>query len=282
MMRLALAMVATAFFCGCQHSGQQAIDPFWGRTTVPAPATGAIGAPIVSPGYPQSGLQQPVITPGTPLTNGTAQGGTPPNLLPAPISASPTTPAAATPTLAPAMPATSPAPNYTTPIAPPSGYSNPSAYSNPGASSGTAAAPAATSPGSAPDNRYPTNPLNQPSGVYNPSTSGAVPTNPVPAPAPPTTAIPTAPNGTPSSSNASPGYSPPGGFKFDNRNGSTWVSPGSSAPASVSLDGATVSAPPESPAGAALDPGPSIVRIPTDGGVSVVPTSAQVPVVPAP
>ena len=37
MMRRALAIIATMALSGCQHSGQQAVDPFWGRTTVPPP-----------------------------------------------------------------------------------------------------------------------------------------------------------------------------------------------------------------------------------------------------
>ena len=53
MTRLVLAIVAAMALSGCQHGGQQAIDPFWGRTTVPAPATGSIGAPIISPGCQQ-------------------------------------------------------------------------------------------------------------------------------------------------------------------------------------------------------------------------------------
>ena len=32
MTRLVLAIVAAMALSGCQHSGQQVIDPFWGRT----------------------------------------------------------------------------------------------------------------------------------------------------------------------------------------------------------------------------------------------------------
>ena len=53
MTRLVLAIIAAVALSGCQHSGQQAIDPFWGRTTVPPPATGSIGTPIITPGYQQ-------------------------------------------------------------------------------------------------------------------------------------------------------------------------------------------------------------------------------------
>ena len=40
MKRLVLAILTAAVMSGCQHSGQQVIDPFWGRTTVPPPANG--------------------------------------------------------------------------------------------------------------------------------------------------------------------------------------------------------------------------------------------------
>ena len=88
MTRLVLAIVAATALSGCQHSGQQAIDPFWGRTTVPSPATGSIGAPIVTPGCPQP-LQPPVITPGTLVPSGGLQPTPQPNLLPAPMSPAP-------------------------------------------------------------------------------------------------------------------------------------------------------------------------------------------------
>ena len=174
MTRFLLAIVAATAFSGCQHSGQQVIDPFWGHTTVAPPATGSIGAPIVCQGSPQP-LQQPVITPGTPLSSGGPQATTPPNLLPPPMSPTPAAPAAVAPT--PAMPgaagsavpgygaSATPSPPTGNPLpgrAPPSGYSNPDlppagSPAPPPAGSPTSppATPPATPPGSAPADRYP-------------------------------------------------------------------------------------------------------------------------------
>ena len=102
MTRLVLAMVAAMVLSGCQHSGQQVVDPFWGRQTVPPPATGSICTPAINPGCQQP-VQQPLITQGTPVPSGGLQTTTPPNLLPAPT----------TPALAPHMPNT---PANVTPI----------------------------------------------------------------------------------------------------------------------------------------------------------------------
>ncbi len=138
MTRLVLAIVAAMALSGCQHSGQQAIDPFWGHTTVPPPPTGSIGTPIISPGCPQPLQAQPIIPPGAPLSTGGLPATTPPNLLPAPMSSMPATPGTFTPIPATPVPAgnavpfgngapamTSPPSGYRMPDrAPPSGYSN--------------------------------------------------------------------------------------------------------------------------------------------------------------
>lgn len=302
MMRLVLAIVAATALCGCQHSGQQAIDPFWGRTTVPAPATGSIGAPIVTPGCPQP-LQQPIVTQGTPVTSGGPQATTPPSLLPAPMSSSPSSPGTALPM--PATPApggngtpygygaptvTAPPSGYTTPnAAPPSGYSNsgPSPLGNSGIPAGTMP-PASTYPGP-PAATYPGPPASPaaPSGMTPggtlPPSGGAAPTSPSPGPSAPTGPTTTpAPAGSPP---GGPGYIPPDGdFKYHGTQApagrGNWVTPNGVAAVPVSLDGATVSAPP----GTTLENGPSIVRIPTGAGAgsAVIPVSAESPAAPAP
>ena len=79
---------------GCQHSGQQAVDPFWGRTTVSRPRhLPAVG---VNPCYPQ-----PATVSAGP--SNALQATPPPNLLPATASPTPAAPVTITP--APAMPA---------------------------------------------------------------------------------------------------------------------------------------------------------------------------------
>jgi hypothetical protein len=66
--------------------------------------------------------------------------------------------------------------------------------------------------------------------------------------------------------------------------GTTWVASRSVASAPVSLDGATVTAPPETTTGSNLDSAPSIVRIPAEGDSSSSATqvSSQAPLAPAP
>jgi hypothetical protein len=96
MTRLVLAMVAAMVLSGCQHSGQQVVDPFWGRQTVPPPATGSICTPAINPGCQQP-VQQPVTTQGTPVPSGGLQTTTPPNLLPAPATPAPGPPMSNTP-----------------------------------------------------------------------------------------------------------------------------------------------------------------------------------------
>ncbi len=286
MPRLALVIVAATALSGCQHSGQQAIDPFWGHTTVPSPATGSIGAPIISPGCPPP-LQQPIVTQGTPISNGGPQATTPPNLLPTPASSTPSPPGTAIPTPAtpgvggsvapygPGIPAvTGPPPGYSTPDrAPPSGYLNP-AWSP----AGTAGTPAAGMPGSAPAATYPTSPAPSaaPSGTA-PPTGGIAPLGPGPGPySPPGPATPAAP--TPAGSPPAGYFPPDGSFNYhgtrqDPPGRGNRVTPSGVAAVPVSLDGAIVSAPPT----AGLDAGPSIVRIPTtvEGGSTVTPASAS-------
>src|SRR5208283_4507923 len=159
--RLLCAIAAAVACSGCQHTGQQAVDPFWGRTTVPAPATGSIGASVVGQGYPQP-LQPPIVTQGTPITSGGLQSASPPNLLPAPTSPAPAAPV----TIAPMPPATPPAGSgipYGNPMptmpSPPSGYPTPSraplsGYSNSDSSS-PGSAPATATPGSGAAGTYP-------------------------------------------------------------------------------------------------------------------------------
>ncbi len=227
MMRLVLVIVATTALSGCQHKGQQAIDPFWGRTTVPSPATGSISAPIIRPGCEQPLQPQPIITQGIPLPNSGTQPAMQPNLLPAPISSTPSTPGIVAPM--PAMPGSGGsgvpygygAPPLTSPplTSPPSdkptqGIAPPSGYSNPGLS------PPATMPGSVPADRYPVSPMTP--GSYTPSTGGAVPMGSglgpsvpaVPAPLSPPAVLP--PASSPPAS-ATPGLFPPGGYNYDNR-----------------------------------------------------------------
>jgi hypothetical protein len=92
---LALALMVIAV-CGCRNSGQSAQDPFFGRTTLPAPATGAAGARSCDPYYqpPAGAPLQPIPQPqlGAPNTPGSpaSPGYTPPaNSPPAGYPASP-------------------------------------------------------------------------------------------------------------------------------------------------------------------------------------------------
>ncbi len=303
MVRLVLAIVAAMALSGCQHSGQQAIDPFWGRTTVPAPPTGSIGAPIVSPGCQQPLIPQVTITPGTPLSNSGSPPGAPPNLLPAPMSSVPggtgaVTPIPPTPGLTgsgapygygtPAI--TSPPPVYPAPShAPPSGYANPDS-----SASGTPGSPAVPAPGSAPAGTYPSSPaLPTAPGGMAPPAGGATPMGPCPGLSSPTGPTP-APAGSPPASTTPssppPGYFPPDGdYRY---HGSTqrpserghWVAPSGVATTPAGLGGATVSTPPGTTPGAGLDAGPSVVRIPTiaDGGWAATPASAEISAAPTP
>ena len=297
MTRLVLAIVAAMALSGCQHSGQQAIDPFWGHTTVPPPPTGSIGTPIISPGCPQPLQAQPIIPPGAPLSTGGLPATTPPNLLPAPMSSMPATPGTFTPIPATPVPAGNAVPfgnGAPAMTSPPSGYrmpdrAPPSGYSNSGSPAPGLGSPAAATPGSGPAATYPASPSpptspTPPSGMA-PPTSRPAPATPnsgsSPSPSPATTP---APAGSPPS-NPPPDYFPEGGFNY---HGSTqgssgqdhWVTPGGVAAArpgvagTPSLDGATVSAPP----GTVLDAGPGIVRIPTgvDGGSVATSASAGI------
>ena len=189
---------------------------------------------------------------------------------------------------------------------PPSAYSGPSraplsGYSNPDSSpSGTPGSPAVTMPGSGPANTYPASPTS-PGGMAPPA-GGAAPMVPGPGSSSPTGPNPTSappgspPSGTAPSSVPRPGYFPPDGdYRYhDSTQGSSrrgnWVVPSGVAAAPVSLDGATISAPPGTvtqpgvPGTSGLDAGPSVVRIPTgaDGGWGATPASAEIPAAPAP
>ncbi len=100
MSRLMLAVLAAIALSGCRYQGEQAVDPFWGRQTVPPPGTGAVGTTTVYPGYPPAGaVPQPgVVAPGAALPS-TA----PPYLLPAPMTSPGSSPAPITPSI-PATP----------------------------------------------------------------------------------------------------------------------------------------------------------------------------------
>lgn len=102
MTRLLLAILAAVSLCGCRYQGQQAIDPFWGRKTVPPPPTGSIGTCVVTPGYPAPVTAPATVTPGMTVPGGSVPLSTPPNLLPGPVTApssSPITPS--TPSIPP-------------------------------------------------------------------------------------------------------------------------------------------------------------------------------------
>ncbi len=307
MTRLVLAMVAAMVLSGCQHSGQQVVDPFWGRQTVPPPATGSICTPAINPGCQQP-VQQPLITQGTPVPSGGLQTTTPPNLLPAPTTPAlaphmPNTPANVTPipaTPAPAgsgVPYGNAGPAMTAP--PSSGFSMPnrapsSGYSNPDtSSSGTTGIPPATPPSTAPAGPYPTWPSSSTTpGGTSPSTSGSAPAATAPSSSAPTTPTPAGPPPTSSPpAGLGPGYVPQGGFSFPDKSGSTspgprgtWITPVSVAATPVGLDGATISAPPGTAAADGLDSSPSIVRIPTaiGGDPGTAQASAAMPISPAP
>ena len=290
MTRLVLAIVAATLLSGCQQ--KQATDPFWGQTTVPPPATGSIGTPVITPGYTQPLPSQPVITPGTPLPS-SGYPPTAPNLLPAPMSRASTIPGSVAPMPATSWPGGSGTPyspgtsamtaplssSPTPPHAPPSGYS--SSGVPPVGSSGSPT----TMPGSFPAATYPASPTSpMTSGGYVPSTGPShgsySPPSPTPAPTP---------AGSPPGASA-PGYFPPGGYNYNNRSeatrpssGGNWVTPSGVAAAPVSLDGAIVSAPPATTMPTGMNAGPSIVRIPTAGdGGSAATTSAEIPVAPMP
>ena len=225
MTRRMLAVIAAMALSGCQHSGQQVVDPFWGQQRVPPPATGSVGASTVNPAYPQTWPPQGIAPPGTPLSNGLQT--SPPNLLPAQTG----TPGAATPI--PATPwqgsGTPPGNGPTTLASPPSSTATParaplSGYSNPDwtPSSGQGL-PAATTPDSGPAGSYPGRYASQSTtpGGSTPPTGGATPLGP-----PPGTSSPTGPVTTPASSgslspasvpsSATPDYFPPNGsYKYD-------------------------------------------------------------------
>jgi len=287
-----LAIIVAVTCSGCQHTAQQAIDPFWGRTTVPAPATGSIGAPAVGQGYPQP-LQPPIVTQGTLIPGGGLQATPPPNLLPAPMSPMPAAPATVTPAPASTAPTGNGSPygNGTPAMTPPpSGYPTPSraplsGYSNSdSSSSGTATPPAATSPGSTPAGAYPSWPPSSTApGGPAPSTSGTLPS--VPSSSSPANPAPAAaPTGSsPSNGTRAPDYFPPDGdYRY---HGSTQASPGQVnwltasrvAVSAANHGGATMATTAGTTAGGGLDAGPSIVRIPatTEGDSIATPASAE-------
>lgn len=65
-------LALTAALLGCKSAAPPGTDPFFGRTTVPPPATGAAAIP----GFAQPGALQPGLTPAT-STNGQLGGSTP-------------------------------------------------------------------------------------------------------------------------------------------------------------------------------------------------------------
>ena len=190
MMRLVLAIVAAMALSGCQHSGQQAIDPFWGRTTVPSPATGSIRRPDRQPGMSATLAATTDHNAGNTAPTAGSSNRPQPNLLPAPMSPTPGAPGTLTPMPATPGPAgsgvpygngapaiTSPPSGYPTPgRAPPSGYSNPIRHHR--ARRGRRRQPC---PGPPPAGSYPSSPARQRAGGMAPPTGGTAPTGPVPA-----------------------------------------------------------------------------------------------------
>ena len=116
---------------------------------------------------------------------------------------------------APAM--TSPPSSYPTPgRAPPSGYSNPDL-----SPSGSPGSPAATAPGSAPAATYPSSSVfANDAGQFGPSDERVVPLGPSPGSSSPTRPHASANAGRFATVRPPPGYFPPGGYNYDNRNGS--------------------------------------------------------------
>lgn len=169
---LVMAVVAIALG-GCQNSRQTAQDPFFGRTTVPAPATGAAGARSCDPYYqpPAGSPLQPIPQPqfGTPPARvtpgyGTNSGyGTPTPQMPSPGNPMPGSP------------------GYTPPATAPNGYPVSPSYP---------ASPGYTPPANSSPNGYPASPgYGSPSGsgyqgsATRPEASAGVVSTPAPTPA---------------------------------------------------------------------------------------------------
>ena len=306
MKRLTLATVAAIALGGCRNQGQQVVDPFWGRTTVPPPATGTIGTVPYSPApvmaAPATGA--PAMT----IPGGTLQPSAPPNLLPAPASTYPGSSAPSTPSIpvnpAPAASSTPPpvaplsgfssggvapytpstaAPNNT-PSPPPSTYPAPSdRYTPPadryGAPSASAPAASNTStPGwGSPAPSTSSNTAPAPAAAAAPTTvsppAGPMPSGPAPVDtAPPASPLNPAPS-SPAPLNSAPSGTAPSNPDYFPKDGmkyheGQWRPQGGPA---TSSDVAIVSG--------GLDTGPSIVRIPTSAdGSSATLTSANMPI----
>jgi hypothetical protein len=259
MLRSLLAIGLFALCCGCQNQARPANDPFWGRTRVPPPPTGAAGGTGADPYY-----NQPPASPGMPAV---------------PTVPQPLPPGAATPM---GVPPVSGGASYTYP-----GYAPPTATVTAPASAGFGrpmATPVsmATNPpsgnGYSPGSVAPTSPpvsVTPPVPAANPAPSGSpygysAPTNAMQS-NPATPAPVTSPPPTPASSSAPNGYLPAGGMNYQGSNG---PSPGFGDP-----NVTQVSAP--VPAGDGLDSSPSVIRIPpaaqsADSASSVMPVDVQV------
>ena len=122
------AVLTLLVLAGCQCPGQQATDPFFGRTTVPPPATGTVGPGAADPYY-----QQP---PGQPLQPQTLQ---PQPLQPQPLQPQPVQPQ----TL-------QPPPGYSAPVFSAPGTPTPPPASAYGPTSGYGVPPGSASPTYAP------------------------------------------------------------------------------------------------------------------------------------
>lgn len=73
MIRRLAWLALTAALLGCKSAAPPGTDPFFGRTTVPPPATGA-AAP---PGFAQPGAMQPGLSPASPIGGGPIAGSSP-------------------------------------------------------------------------------------------------------------------------------------------------------------------------------------------------------------
>lgn len=238
-MKRTLLLIVAAMVCGgCHNQGQSNVDPFFGRTTVPPPATGSVGAKPGTPSYQQPQLPQlpaggtlqpiPQLQPGA-MAPSTVPGGAAGAMTAPPSGLNPGATAGARPgsTFPPAtgwgLTPLSPGTTATTPVATP------------------------TMPVTASPTPFTASP-----------TPISTPMTPITTPAP-SSGAPAAGSAAPTGSTPSPGGAPPAGFNYrgtatEQSIGGTLAS-SSSAPATVA--GSTIPSIPGSP-----DSSPSIVRIP--------------------
>jgi len=247
MRRDTLALVVIALCCGCQTQGRTTNDPFWGRTRVPPPATGAAGNPGVDPYY---------------------------NRQPAPLGPQSLPPGATTPTGVPPVTGGAtynyPVANSSSTAAIPSpaspGFSRPAMTSNgtyPGAnfSGSTYGSPATSNYGTANTTPQTSTYAMPVSGTpQSPSPQSPSPQSPysVPNYSAPINSLPPSPASPPTGTGAPPGYLPPSGMNYQgstSKPGSTWTAAGTSDP-NVTQASASV------PSDSGMDTTPSVIRIP--------------------